>query len=262
MCCSWRLVLPSFSSSCRKTNDDNTRYISEDHLWFSKNKKTLIYSRYTSMTVKNPFLRHFWMFSCFNIGPSSFTKRYSSCGWAGRFSSLWFCYGLRSACKITRIESKRIFFELHFWGFHQLVDVMWNSDQWELSLLVDKILISTPYLPCKQQVLTSITGLILVFPRIHPIVCDVESSLGRVSSQKATALIQNLLNLSCCDGFSSRSTYCCIRRSLRARSSQSYSTLALIMLGSNEELDCPITKGRSILSWKGWYTSHISAKAP
>ena len=40
---------------------------------------------------------------------------------------------------------------------------------------------------------------------------------------------------SCCDNFSIRSPYCCNRRSLLARSSQSKGTCVLITLGTNEE---------------------------
>ena len=116
-----------------------------------------------------------------------------------------------------------------------------------MSSLKDIILISTLYLPCKQQVATSNTGPILVFPRIQPLGSDASSSLGRVYSRQATvfvncenssvsfvmkycpisttfrnpASIQKLLNWSCCDNFSIRSPFCCNRRSLRARSSQS-----------------------------------------
>ena len=39
------------------------------------------------------------------------------------------------------------------------------TQEWVLSLFKDQILISTPYLSCKQQVATSNTGPILVFPR-------------------------------------------------------------------------------------------------
>ena len=157
------------------------------------------------------------------------------------------------------------------------------TQEWELSLFIDIILISTPYLPCKQQVATSNTGPILVFPRIHPFGCDAPSSLGRVYSRQATASvncensavsfvmkycpisttfrnpasIQNLLNLSCCDIFSIRSPYCCSRRSLRAKSSQSKSTSVLITLGTNEELNFPPTTGCPDLSRRVSYSSHI-----
>ena len=142
-----------------------------------------------------------------------------------------------------------------------------------MSLFRDIILISTPYLPCKQQVATSNAGPILVFPWIHPFGCDAPSSLGRVYSRQTAARncensavsfvvkycpisttfrnpasIQNLLNLSCCDSFSIRSPYCCNRRSLRARSSQSKGTSVLITFGTNEELDCPPTTGCPVLS--------------
>ena len=54
------------------------------------------------------------------------------------------------------------------------------TQEWVLSLFTDIILISTPYLPCKQQVAISNTGPILVFPWIHPFGCDASSSLGSV----------------------------------------------------------------------------------
>ena len=73
------------------------------------------------------FLRHWiigdWIFSWFNIGPSSFPNRYSSCGWAGRISSLWFCFGLWSACKRKYIRVQRTIFELHLRGFLLVVVV-------------------------------------------------------------------------------------------------------------------------------------------
>ena len=47
------------------------------------------------------------------------------------------------------------------------------TQEWELSVFVDIILISSPYLPCKQQVLTSNTGPILVFPLIQPFGSDL-----------------------------------------------------------------------------------------
>ena len=40
------------------------------------------------------------------------------------------------------------------------------THEWDLFLFTDIILISTPYSPCKQQVVTSNTGPILVFPLI------------------------------------------------------------------------------------------------
>ena len=97
----------------------------------------------------------------------------------------------------------------------------------------------------------------LVFRWIELFGCDASSSLGRVYSRQAAARnceksavsfvmkycpisttfrnpasTQNLLNLSCCDNFSIRSPYCCNRRSLRARSSQSKGASVLITLGT------------------------------
>ena len=130
-------------------------------------------------------------------------------------------------------------------------------------------------------------GPISVFTRIQPFLSDNSSSLGSVHSRQAAARncenpaasfvmkycptstvvrnpasVQNLLHLSCCDNFSIRSQYCCNRRSLRARSSQSKGTSVLITLGTSEELDCPPVTSCFVLSWKVSYSSHISATAP
>ena len=49
-----------------------------------------------------------------------------------------------------------------------------------------QILIFTPHLPCKQQVVTSNTGPILVLSRIQPSGSDMFSSLGKEYSRQAT----------------------------------------------------------------------------
>ena len=136
-------------------------------------------------------------------------------------------------------------------------------------LFTDIILISTPYLPCQQQVVTSNTGPILVFPRIQPFGSDVSSSLGKVYSRQPTesvncknssvfvvmkycptsttvknpVSVQNLLNLTCCDSFSIRSPYLCNSSSLCVGSSVFKGTFMLITFGTNEELDCSPTTG-------------------
>ena len=97
------------------------------------------------------------------------------------------------------------------------------------SLFKDSIPIPTPYFPCGQQVVTSNTGPILVFPRMQ--------SLGKVYSRQATesvncknssvsfvmkycptstvvrhpASIQNFIPRSCCDNCSIPSWYHCNR---------------------------------------------------
>ena len=43
--------------------------------------------------------------SWLNISPNSFTDRCSSCRWASRSTSSWFCFSLWSARKITRFQS-------------------------------------------------------------------------------------------------------------------------------------------------------------
>ena len=112
-------------------------------------------------------------------------------------------------------------------------------------MLKDSFLISTPYLPCRYQVVTSNTGPILVFPRVQPFGSDEFSSLGKVYSRQPTesvncenssvsfvmkycptstvvrnpASVQNLITRSCCDNLSTRSWYLCNRSSSCARSS-------------------------------------------
>ena len=148
--------------------------------------------------------------------------------------------------------------------------------EWELSLFTDLILISTPYLPCRQKVVTSNTGPIWVFSLIQPFGSEVSSSLGKVYSRLATesvncknssvcfvmkycptstvfrnpVSVQNLLNLSCGGNFSIRSPYLCNRNYQCAGPSFFKSTFVLITLGTNEELDCPHNGShRSIVNW-------------
>ena len=232
--------------------------------------RSIIFSMYLiAMTKKmNQFLRYFIIgeriFPWFNIGPRSFPNRNGSWGRAGRFSFLWFCFGLWSVCKILRIQFTRIFFELNFWNFlfivvqihHKLVWSMRNSDP---GVRINSVhrhnsdlnsVFTVQPTSCNFQY-----GHNLVFPWIHPFGCDVSSSLDRVYSRQATARnckncpisttfrnpasIQILHNSSCCDSFSIRSPNCCNRRSLWVRSSQSKGTSVLITLDTNEELDCP-----------------------
>ena len=116
-------------------------------------------------------------------------------------------------------------------------------------------------LTCRQQVVTSNTGPILVFPLIQPCGSDDSSSLGKVYSRQATesvncenssvsfvmkycptstvvrnpASVQNLLNLSCCDNFSIRSLYLRNRNPFCAGSSFK-GMFVLITLGTNQNL--------------------------
>ena len=195
-----------------------------------------------------------------------------------------------------------MFIELHVSGFllvvvlvlvvqvrDQFVWAMRNSDPRVRIVFVDKhdsdlnsmfVLQATG---CNFQ-----NGRNLVFPLIHSFGSDNSSSRGKVHSRQVTESVncensvrsfvmkycpiskmfrnltsmQNLFNLSCFDNFSIRSPYLCNRRSLWAWSSLFKSTFVLITLGTNEELDCPPTKGFSVQSWKDSYSWHISATAP
>ena len=144
------------------------------------------------------------------------------------------------------------------------------------------------YLPCRQQVVTSNTGPIWVFPRILPFGSDVSSSLGNVYTRQGTAFVncensavsfgmkycsistvvsnspsvKKLLNLCCYDNFSIRSPYLCNSSSLCAGWWPFKDMFVLITLGTNEELDCPLTTGLRVLSWYDSYSSRISATCP
>ena len=123
------------------------------------------------------------------------------------------------------------------------------------------------------QVVTSNTGPILVFPLTQPFGSDKLSSLSSVYSRQATesvncenysvsfvmkycpisttlrnpASVKNFLTLSCCDNSSIRSQYLCSRSFSCARSLFK-GMFVLITLGTNKEVDCPLTKGLSFLS--------------
>ena len=149
------------------------------------------------------------------------------------------------------------------------VTVIMLTHEWEWFLSIGSFRISTPYLPCRQQVATSNMGPILVFPRIQPFGSDKSSSLGKVYSRQATESLncenssvssvmkhcptstvvknpvsaQNLLTLSCCDNFSIRSPYLSKRSSSYAGSLVK-GMCVFISLGTNNGLDCPFTTGR------------------
>ena len=99
-----------------------------------------------TMTKKSTQLFWHWIIDegiilWFNIGPSSFPNGYSLCEWAGRSTSLWFCFSLWSTRKSKYIRLQRNIFELHLRGFllvvvvllvdqvrDQLIQAMRNSD--------------------------------------------------------------------------------------------------------------------------------------
>ena len=104
------LLLPCFSSIFRQTNDDNTRSVSEDCLCFSRIQSLhrLLGVDFhdeedesISLTLYN---RRLNILLVQHRSEFFLPNRYSSCGWACRISSLCFCFGLWSACKITCIQ--------------------------------------------------------------------------------------------------------------------------------------------------------------
>ena len=283
------LLLPSFSSTFRQTNDDSTRNVSEDY-FFSR-----IQSLHHCLEVSFQWRRRWINFidteqsdsDCFPgltsvqvlslksmvLVDALATSRF--CGFA--FAFVRHAKSFASSCNAYSSSwTSGISVSLSIKSVTNLFRP-WEilTHEWELSLFTDIILISTPYLPCRQQVATSNTGPILVFPRIQPFGSDASSSLGKVYSRHPTASVncekssvsfvmkccptsttvrnpasvQNLLNLSCCDNFSIRSPYLCNSNSLSVGSSLFKGTLVLITCGTNEELDCSPTAGlhRSIM---------------
>ena len=109
------------------------------------------------MTKKSTQLFRHWIIDgriilWFNIGPNSFPNGYSSCGMAGRSTSLWFCVSLWSARKSKYIRFQRTIFELHLRGFllvvvvllvaqvrDQLTQAMRNSDPRVRIVLVHRV---------------------------------------------------------------------------------------------------------------------------
>ena len=76
------------------------------------------------------------------------------------------------------------------------------------------------------------------------------------------APVQIIITLSCCDNFSIHSLYLCNRSSSRCAGSLVKGMCVFITLGTNNELDCPFTTGRPVLSWQDSHSSQISATAP
>ena len=253
------------------------------------------------MTKKiHHFLRYFkigeWIFPWFNISPSPLPNRNYSWRRAGRSSSWWFCFGLWSACKIFRIQFKRILFELKFWNFclivvqihHKLIWSMRNSDPGMSIVSVQRPnsdLNSTLTMQATGRDFQNGSNLCVsldpssrlwwsilpwksVFTTGHWMklwkICSVfrPEVLSNFNNIQKSCIQQNLLNLSCCHSFSIRPPKCCNRRSWLTGSSQSKGTSVFIILSTNEELDCSLTTGLPVLSWRDSYSSHFSATAP
>ena len=120
-------------------------------------------------------------FPWFNISPIPFPNGDYSWWGAGRFSSLWLCFwpliGMQNISHpVFNAYSSRstsgISVSLLFKFITNVFDP-WEilTQEWVLSLFKDQILISTPYLPCKQLVASSNTGPIFVLQPseiLHP----------------------------------------------------------------------------------------------
>ena len=214
------------------------------------------------------------------------------CGFASAFDRLakasTFDFNAYSSNCISEVSCSLSSWSLLFKFVTKLFKPWEMTHEWELSLFIDSILISTPNLLCRQQVATSNTGPILVFPRIQPFGSDDFSSLGKVYSWHVTdsvicenyssvsfvmkycptstvvrnhASIQNLLSLSCCENFSIRSQNLRNRSSSCAQSSVK-GMFVFITFGTNDGLDCPSTTSLDVLSWQESHSSHISLTAP
>ena len=259
--CSWWirtiLLLPCFYPTCRQINEDSTGNVSEDHLWFSRIQ----------------LLHHFlevgfhdeddeWISSTpHNRRENILLVQHRSkffLQWV-RFLEkgqqvlilvvlLWPLIGMQNPSHPISTHILRA-----AWNFLLNVVHIHHKLVWSMRKSYPRVSIIFVHrhnsdlnseLTWQQQVATSNTGLILVFPRIQPSGSDAPSSLGRVYSRQAAASvncensavsfvmeycpisttfrnpasIKYSLNLSCCANFSIRSPYCWKRRSLRARS--------------------------------------------
>ena len=87
------------------------------------------------------WIRLIGLSSWLNVSPHSFTNRHSSCRWANRGTSSWFCFSFWSACKSKFIRFQRKCFRLRLRGLllvvvvlfvyqvsDQLIQSMRNSD--------------------------------------------------------------------------------------------------------------------------------------
>ena len=112
----------------------------------------------------------FWL----NISQRSFTDRYSSCRWAGRYTSSWFCFGLWSACKIKYIRFQKQNFRTASRRFPARCRPCCCLSPWPTYSSHEKFWPMSP---------------ILVFPWIQPFKSDDFSSLGKVYPRHATGSV-------------------------------------------------------------------------
>ena len=166
-----------------------------------------------------------------------------------------------------------------FWNFWFIVVQIHHHHNPIWSMRNSDPRISTPYLPCRQQDVTSNTGPILVFPRIQLFGSDVSSSLGKVHSRQEplhpwrVGTLQYLSSMKCCPiqqhseilhphkicsiclvvtTFQFVFRICATEDPLRVQG-----TSVLITPGTNEELDCPPTTDFPVLSWKDSFHTFV-----
>ena len=139
------------------TNVEIAQICSEDHLSVSRIQSLhhLLEVDYHHEEECSVALRH-WIVGgriilWFNIGPRSFPNGHSFCGWAGRDTSLWFCFSLLSARKSTCFRFQRKNFELHLWGFLLVVVPAPScSSSWWAYSSHEKFWLTSENGPCSQ----------------------------------------------------------------------------------------------------------------
>ena len=260
-------LLPCCSSIHHQTNIESTNLF-----WIfcsPEFDRSIIFSRYTPMTKKiDQFLGH-WVigertFLWFNISRTSLLNRYSSCGWAVRNTSLWFCLRLWSTRKSTCIRFQRIEssncnseFSCSFLScslllrmavvhrlnsnFHSIF-TLWaagcdfkcgsnlsvhpNPTLWNRAFF-HPLTTCTHDRPLNLWVVKTMQCLLSW--KLSDFNCVQESCIS--------TNVQILITLSWCDFFSIRSWYLCNRSSSCAGSSVK-GMCAFIALGTNNGLDC------------------------
>ena len=129
-----------------------------------------------------------------------------------------------------------------------------QTNEWELSLFFfSKNFHSIIYF-AGSWVVSSITGPILVFPRMQPFGADDFSSFGKVYSRQATASVncenyavcfvrnpasvQILITRFCCESLSTRFWYFCTKSSCARISAEGLGVIINKFVGANNGSDC------------------------
>ena len=213
------------------------------------------------------------------------------CGFALAFYRLakasTFVFNAKSSNCISEVSCSLLSFTLLLLKSVTNLIKRWEilTHEWELPLFTDSILLSTPYLACKQLVVTYYQhGSNFGVPSNPSFRVRWFSSLGKVYSRRATdsvncanysvsfvmkycptstvvrnpASVQNLITWFCCDSLSTRSWYSCNRSSCAGSSVEGVGVVINELVGTNNGSICPTKTCLPSLTWQDLYSSHKS----